>query len=201
VDVKVDYLNRRLVNAMTMRKLPRPEKHLTRKRLGSMRTDIVVADDFHASAMIEVKIRVSTLAGLRKDLNKIIKTLSLMNAASAQKVIAASVFQVHIPGSRHRYYAKHFKAAAEKVENGIRRDLAKFAKSHRYFRLEMHPLQPHDAGIVERDLEPLGDGFAWGADGPATRYHAILVRSTRPGEPETLAFRTIRHRSSAPERI
>ena len=192
LDVKVEHLNRFLVNAMTRLRGTKPSEVL-----GAKRTDVVAVDHFQALAMIEVKIRVRTLAGIREDLKKITDTIGLMNASSAAKVIGASVFQVHIPGTRYRFYAKHFKAAARRVEARIQTQLAAYAAVQHDFTFRMHSLQPNDGGIVARDLEPIGDELVWGADGHATRYHAILIRSTRPIDPVHPVLSVLRQRAQS----
>lgn len=190
LDAKVEYLNRRLINAMNILTGSKPQKVLRSKR-----TDIVVVDHFATLAMIEVKIRVSSLAGIRKDLDKITQTISLMKGSSAAKVIGASVFQIHIRGARHRFYAEQFKAKADRLEKRIADGLATYAASHTDFALKLHSLQPEGAGIVGRDLDLEGDDLVWGADGHATRYHAILIRSTRPIEPDPFELLAARQRS------
>lgn len=178
-EVKVECLNRKLVNGMVALKSARPFKVLK-----SMRTDVaILRDSLIPLAMVEVKIGVKTLRPLKADLKKITDTIAMMQAKYAAKVIGAAVFQVHIPGSRSRYYAEQFKAAAEKAEKGIETELTTYAAGYPEFRFTMHALQGANDGFVGRDLEPDGDSFAWGQHGHATRYHAILIRSPRPVPP------------------
>jgi hypothetical protein len=182
--VTVECHNRMFVNAMTGLKAAQP-----RKLLRSKRTDVAIVEvGLIPLALIEVKIRVKKLHAIKGDLDKITTTISLMKARFAARVIGAVVFQVHIPGTRNRTYAADFKSAAEKVESALKAELAAYAPSRPDFRFTMHPLQSDDGGIVDRDIEGFGDEAAWGAHGHATRYHAIIIRSTRPVPPSTGSF-------------
>jgi hypothetical protein len=175
-EVMVECLNRRLVNAMIKLKGSTPVKTLRSKR-----TDVaIVRDGLVPLPMIEVKIGVRRFTRLKGDLDKIATTIEMMRANYAAKVIGAAVFQVHIPGSRNMYHASEFKAAARKVEKTLESDIVAYARLHSNFRFTMHPLQSPDGGVVGRDLEIVGNELAWGAHGHATRYHAILIQSTRP---------------------
>lgn len=178
-EVKVECKNRELLNALVALNGTKPAK-----ALGSLRTDVaLVNNDIVPLAMIEVKIGVTTLNPLIGDLDKVTKTIAMMQARFASKVIGACVFQVHIRGTKTRFYFEQFKALAEKAEKKIRTELSTYGTGHSDFRFSMHSLQEPDDGIVERDLEPDGDSLAWGQYGHATRYHAILIRSTRPVPP------------------
>ena len=182
--VTVECPNRMFVNAMTGLKAAQP-----RKVFRSKRTDVaIIGDGLIPLALIEVKIRVRKLHAIKGDLDKITTTISLMKARFAAKVIGAVVFQVHIPGTRSRTYAREFRAAAEKVEAALKAELEVYAASRRDFSFVIHPLQSDDGGIVEREIEDDGEEKAWGAHGHATRYHVIIIRSTRPVPPSTGAF-------------
>jgi hypothetical protein len=81
--VHVEYLNRRLLNALTKRK-----SCSVRDEFGGQRTDVVVT---HARvipiAMVEVKIGVGgSLGPIRDDLEKIAKTLQCMKAKFAANI-------------------------------------------------------------------------------------------------------------------
>jgi hypothetical protein len=68
--VEVEYLNRNMINGMTMRLHGRP-----RKKFGSHRTDVAVLTvKCVLLAIIEVKIGVKTLNAIKKDLLKITDT-------------------------------------------------------------------------------------------------------------------------------
>jgi len=186
--VAVEYHNRMFVNAMTGLKTSQP-----RKLLRSKRTDVAIIDaGLIPLALIEIKIRVKKLNAIKGDLEKITTTMSLLKANFASKLIGAVVFQVHIPGARNRTYAADFKSAAEKVEKSLQAELSSYAPSRPDFRFTMHPLQSDDGGVVEREIEGYGEESAWGAHGHATRYHAIIIRSTRPVPPSTGSFADLR---------
>jgi len=188
MSVQVECLNRNLVNGLVALSGAKPFKSLRSKR-----TDVaLVPDGLLPLAMIEVKIGVKTLKKIRKDLDKITTTIGMMQAKYAARVIGASVFQVHIPGSKKHYYASQFKAAAEKAEKTISSQLATYEAGHRDFSFVMKALQGPDEGFVGRDLEPDGDTFAWGQDGHATRYHAILIRSLRPPPPPPVSIEDLK---------
>jgi hypothetical protein len=190
--VTVECHNRMFVTAITRLKAAQP-----RKRLRSKRTDVAVIDaGLIPLALIEVKIRVKKLRAIKGDLDKITTTMSLLKANCAAKVIGAVVFQVHIAGTKNRTYAAEFKAAVEKVEKRLHAELALYAPSRPDFRFTMHPLQSDDGGIVEREIEGFGDEAAWGAHGHATRYHVIIIRSTRPVPPSTGPFEDLRRQSN-----
>jgi hypothetical protein len=190
--VAVECHNRMFVNAITGLKAAQP-----RKLLRSKRTDVAVIEDgLIPLALIEVKIRVKKLRAIKGDLDKITTTMSLLKANFAATVIGAVVFQVHIAGTKNRTHAAEFKAAAEKVEKRLQAELASYAPSRPDFRFTMHPLQSDDGGIVEREIEGFGDEAAWGAHGHATRYHVIIIRSTRPVPPPTGPFEDLRRQSN-----
>ncbi len=190
--VTVECHNRMFVNAMTGLKAAQP-----RKLLRSKRTDVAIVEaGLIPLALIEVKIRVKKLRAVKGDLDKITTTMSLLKANVADKVIGAVVFQVHIPGTMNRIYAADFKSAAEKIEMRLHDELASYARSRPDFRFTMRPLQSDDGGIVEREIEGFGEEAAWGADGHATRYHVIIIRSTRPAPPSTGSFEDLRRQSN-----
>jgi len=184
-ETKIECLNRTLVNAMTAK------TGVSRKPLGSQRTDIVVLNAMMPVAMIEVKIGVKSLAKIQGDIEKIIDTIALLKPGYASQLIGAVVFQVHVKATkRKRLTTKaEFRVAVELIEQRIRSALASYAKGRPDYRFQMHALQKKDGGITERALETIGDQTSWGAEGHATRYHAVIIRSTvrRPSPPETIA--------------
>lgn len=190
--VTVEYPNRDFVNVRTGLKAAQP-----RKVLRSKRTDVaIVADGLIPLALIEVKIRVKKLRAIKLDLDKIATTISLLKANFAAKVIGAVVFEVHIRGTRSRSYEADFKSAALAVESALKAELDIYAKSRQDFRFTIHPLQTDDGGIFEREIEGFGEDAAWGAHGHATRYHAIIIRSTRPVLPHTGSFEDMKRLSN-----
>jgi hypothetical protein len=184
-EVAVEYLNRKFANGMTVRRSGPPPK-----KFGSKRTDVAVLyGDLLPIAMIEVKIGVKTLKGIEKDLIKITATIDALKSRYASRVWGAVVFQIHIPGSEDRYEDDHFRASIAKTEKRIKAGLAAHAKSHSGYDFGFHSLQSQDEGYRARELEPDGDGFAWGQDGHATRYYAVLIKSrvASPKPPRTVA--------------
>lgn len=171
-EVKVECLNRNLVNALT--RLP---GSTPKKSLGAKRTDVaVLSSGLVPLAIIEVKIGVKALGRVKADLKKIADTIRMMKRTVSKDVIGAMVFQIHVSPSRSRYHAADFLKAAKRIECGVEKELALYAAIHKDFAFAMHPLQPSDEGAVGREIEVVGDEKAWGADGHATRYHAILLR-------------------------
>jgi hypothetical protein len=184
-EVEVEYLNRKMINGMTMRKSGAP-----RKEFGSRRTDIaVLMDKIFPLAIVEVKIGVKTLNGTKDDLLKITDTIGSLKPQFASRVRGAAVFQVHVAGSAKRFEAHHFKAAIEEIERSLGAALKSYGKAHAGFHFALHALQSKGEGVVARELESDGDGLAWGRHGHATRYYAVLVRSKQraTAPPRTLA--------------
>lgn len=174
-ETRVECLNRHMVNAMT------ELNGAARKNLHSKRTDIaIIQDGIIPLAIIEVKIRANKFSRVQQDLNKITSTMSMMQAKFASKVIGASVFEMHIPGSRKRFSVEQLKEAALKIESTFETQLQNYALEKPDFAFSMKPLQPPESGIIGREIESVGGQLAWSQDGHATRYHVILIRSTRP---------------------
>ena len=184
-EVEVEFLNRKMVNGLTMRRSgPRV------KKFGSQRTDVaVLKDKIIPLVIIEVKIGVKTLNAIKEDLLKITDTIRSLKPQYASRVRGASVFQVHVAGSASRYNKEHLKAAIKKVERCLRDELKAHEKTNADFRFGFHAFQTADQGIVPRELEPDGDNFAWGQHGHATRYYAVLIHSKQsvPPAPRTFA--------------
>jgi hypothetical protein len=183
-EVSVECLNRHMVNAMT------ELEGAARKNLHSKRTDVaIMKDGIIPLAIIEVKIRANKFARIQQDLDKITSTMRMMQANFASKVIGASVFEMHIAGSRKRYSVEQFKAAALNIESAFEKQMQGYALKKPDFAFTMELLQSPDSGVVGREIESVGGELAWGQDGHATRYHVILIRSTRPvpAPPKTIA--------------
>lgn len=168
-EVKVECLNRNLVNGMTALKGVTP-----RKELGAMRTDVaIVQDNLIPLALIEVKIGVKKLGRLKDDLDKITATIALMKARFAAQVIGAAVFQVHIPGTCARYSDHQFKTAAEEVETGLEAKVGSYASSRPDFSFSMHSLQsPMMASLVTTFISMAKSG-SWISKG----MRAAIMRS------------------------
>ncbi|RWE85333.1 MAG: hypothetical protein EOS63_01450 [Mesorhizobium sp.] len=91
--VRVECLNRSLVNALTRSKGTAPSKLLRSKRIDVA----VVESDLIPLAIVEVKIGVSKLTRLKGDLEKISTTLALMQPKFASRAVGALVFQCTRP--------------------------------------------------------------------------------------------------------
>lgn len=179
-EVAVECLNRSLVNGLTA-----TNAREARKWLKSKRTDVaLIYTGLIPIGIIELKIGVSSLRKIQDDISKIKTTISLLKPQFAHRTIGAVVFQVHVGGGRRRTYAHEFEKAVFAVEKRIRDSLTTYASNNKDFSLKMLPLQGPGDGIVERALEPDGDSLAWGEDGHATRYHAIIIR--KPGSPTVI---------------
>jgi hypothetical protein len=183
--VEVEYLNRKFANGMTIRR-----SGLPLKKFGSKRTDVAVLySDFVPLAMIEVKIGIKTFRGIEGDIVKITDTIAALKPQYACRVWGAAVFQVHIAGSKERYEDKHFRTSVAETDKTIKAGLAEHAKAHAGYNFGFHSLQSPDEGYTARELEPDGDGYAWGQHGHATRYYVVLIKSriARPKPPRTIA--------------
>lgn len=175
VAVAVECLNRRIANAMVVK------QDANVKTLRSKRTDVAIfQDQIFPIAIIEVKIGVSKIGKIKSDLDKITHTMNLMNSTAASRVYGAEVIQIHVPGSIRRYLENHFKSAIEKIESKLRDDVSKYAATRPGYSFEVISLQDAEAGISERQIDDENGVKVWGKHGHATRYHAILIKSTRP---------------------
>jgi hypothetical protein len=184
LDVRVECLNRELVNGITARK---GTSKARRKKLGTKRTDVALVSAYLPLAMVEVKIGIRKLTGVSKDLNKIITSMRLMDAKYGAMVIGASVFQVHLATTNYRHAKEHFVSAIRKVERRFQKDLKTYARTRPDFRFIMHPLQAPHEGIVEQEIErDVNGALMLGRPGHATLYYTILVRSKRPLPPTPL---------------
>jgi hypothetical protein len=190
-EVEVEYLNRRMITGLTMRKSG------VRKKFGSRRTDIaVLMSKVVPLAIIEVKIGVKTLNKIKGDLLKITDTIRSLKPQFAARVRGAVVFQVHVAGSVSRLHVRQLNHAVKKIEKSLRTSLRAYKKAHADFRFTLYPLQSGDEGIVATELEPDGNGLAWGREGHATRYYAVLVRSKQRAGGAPLTFRQLKAQSS-----
>ena len=144
-EIRVEFLNRRLVNGMTARR-PSPKKL---QPLKGKRTDIVlIYTEMIPVALIEVKIGVATLEGIRIDLDKITDTIQRLNSTYASKVVGAVVFQVHVGTTRKRKSKKDLLAQIKCKEALIKSNLLAYAQANSAFSFRMVPLQGVDAGVV-----------------------------------------------------
>jgi hypothetical protein len=166
-ETQVEFLNRRVVNALTERVgAPR------RPPLRGKRTDIVLLyTTLMPVALIEIKIGVATLHGIASDLDKITDTFARLNSTYSSKVVGAVVFQVHVRAVKGRTTEDRILQEVGRKEERISVQLAEYAVKHAEFSFRMVALQAPDAGIAASDEDN---------DGHATRYHVVLIRDKRP---------------------
>jgi hypothetical protein len=195
VQVKVECLNRALVSSATARS---GTSKVRKRKLGTKRTDIALVNEYVPLAMIEIKIGVGRLTGVSMDLKKIITSMRLMDAKYASRVVGVSVFQVHLPTTKHRYEKKHFVSAIGKIEHRFNLDLKAFARSRPDFKLTLKSLQAVDEGYVEQEIEADFDGEPMiGRPGHVTRYYAILLRSKQKAPPTPTTIEALKRRDVA----
>ncbi len=176
-EVRVECLNRQLVNGFSMRKGWKP-----RSEIGSKRTDVAVINaGLDPQAMVEVKIGVGAkLRPIKEDLVKIANTLECMAAGRASRVRAASVFQVHTPGTMRDLNTDRLKITMLKKETSLRAELQAFASNWPDLTFQLISLQNHDAGFYTTEIVHEDEVTqSLGRNGHATRYYAVLLKSVR----------------------
>jgi hypothetical protein len=181
--VKVECLNHQLVNVLTYNKaLGDLSDHL-----GSQRTDVAIVNELRVPfAIIEVKIRVRNLTDVEPDLNKMIRTIAMLENRFAKRVWGASVFQFDLEKSKARTEWEQFKADTQTFELGIQDQLSTYAQTQTAFDFTFHSLQEGDDGIERPEYETVthDDGTEENVlehDGHAIRYYAVLfIKKTTP---------------------
>lgn len=184
-EVAVEFANRKLGNGLTARKGAK-----ARKLLGSRRTDVVVLNNgLIPAALIEVQIGVRSLGKIKGDLAKLAGTIALLKSPYAARVIAAVVYQVHVTGTDKMEWRDQLLPAIQKIETRIERELERYRVTASGYSFAIHPLQSSTEGITERAIEDDGHEKTLGAHGHATRFYAVIIRSTRvpPPPPRTVA--------------
>lgn len=184
-EVAVEFANRRLVNGLTARKGVN-----ARRLLGTRRTDVVVINNgLIPVALIEVKIGVRSLGKIKGDLAKLAGTIELLKSTYAARVIAAAVYQVHVAGTNKMEWRDQLLPAIQKIETHIESELERYRATACGYSFAIHPLQSPAEGITERAIENIGHETSLGVHGHATRYYAVIIRSTRvpPPPPRTIA--------------
>ncbi|MDW9689372.1 hypothetical protein GOB50_30925 [Sinorhizobium meliloti] len=179
-EVRVECLNRQLVNALSTRKGWMP-----REPLGSRRTDVaVLRDRLVPQAMVEVKIGVgSKLSPLRRDLAKMANTLECIDASFAARVRAASVFQIYVPGRVTDLTVDRLKRSITQKETQLRAQLEAFAKDWPDLAFQLVALQkPNDGFCTTEIIQEDETTQSLGRNGHATRYYAVLLKSVRREE-------------------
>lgn len=184
-EVSVECLNRDLLGWDTRDR---------QKLLRSKRTDIAVMNGEEPVALVELKIGVSKLRAIKVDLDKIGTTIGLMPAATAARVMGVSLFQVHVGGHDKRWRMEAIAARSDAILARLRTDLSVYARDHSNLSFELKTLSA--GGEADRDLEPDGDGLAWGTHGHRTTFHVVTIESRRPAEPVPTPFAELRERSS-----
>lgn len=172
-EVRVEKINRHLVNGLTKRKGWKP-----RRKLGAQRSDVAVT---HAGlvplALVEVKIGVGkSISKIRKDLEKMANVIEFLNPKYAARVRAASVFQVHVAGRATDTTVERLKHKIEKIEKAISKELKEFQRDWPDFAFSLEPLMNELEGFVPTAIEFEDDGSkVLGENGHATRYYAVIV--------------------------
>tara|TARA_R110002110_G_C13444385_1_gene716464 strand:- start:2157 stop:2897 length:741 start_codon:yes stop_codon:yes gene_type:complete len=176
-EVRVEYLNRHFLNAMTRRRDWQP-----RQEFGKMRTDVAVVEaGIIPRAIVEVKIGVGgTLTLIKEDLTKIASTMECMKTQVAANVRAASVFQVHVRGRANDLTIHRLMVKVNRIEAKLEAALKNFAMDWPDFTFRLVSLQDQRTGFVATEILQEDDGTqSMGQNGHATRYYAILISSNR----------------------
>lgn len=172
-EVRVEKINRHLVNGLTKRKGWKP-----RRKFGAQRSDVAVTNtDLVPLALVEVKIGVGkSISKIRKDLEKMANVIESLNPIYAARVRAASVFQVHVPGGAKDITVRRLKNKVEKIEKAISKELREFQRDWPDFSFSLEPLMGADEGFVPTAIETEDDGSkVLGENGHATRFYAVIV--------------------------
>jgi|GEM_PF-1776420 len=185
-EAAVEFANRKLVNALTARNGVQ-----ARKLLGTRRTDVVVLNNgLIPAALIEVKIGVRSLGKIMGDLSKLSDTITLLKSPYAARVVAAVVYQVHVPGTDKIESRDQLLSAIQKIETRIEGELNTYCLTVPGYSFAIHHLQSPDEGITVRVVVDDGHEKTLGAHGHATRFYAVIIRSKRvppPPPPRTFA--------------
>ena len=177
-EVRVEALNRHFCSPLASK-----QAKAARSALGSKRTDVAIGQDIMPDALVEIKIRIDNISGLRKDLNKLTDTIRFMTSHRHRKILAASVFQMHIRATKRRWQRAHFLAALATFEAKFRVQLAKYGASETDFVFKFEDLQDRpDEGVVDYSTseEPNGEKII-DASGHVTRYYAVLIKHIHYG--------------------
>ena len=171
--VKVEALNKFFCSPLTA-----DNAQLARVALGSKRTDVAIGDSLAPDAIVEVKIRISAIGGLVDDLDKLSSTIRFMKPIRQSKILAACVFETHIPATRKRWTREDFIGASKQLEKTLKTDLSIYAQQWPDFTFAICDLQDTSTyGIVNYSVDLNEDGSKEiSADGHATRYYAVLVK-------------------------
>ena len=172
-EVRVEKINRQLVNGFTKRKGWKPKK-----KFGAQRSDVAVTNsDLIPLALVEVKIGVGkSISKIRKDLEKMANVIESLQPKFASRIRAASVFQVHVAGGAKDAKVERLKLKVEKIEKSISKELTEFQRDWPNFSFSLKPLLNANEGFVPTAIEIEDDGSeALGENGHATRYYAVTI--------------------------
>jgi hypothetical protein len=172
-EVSVERQTQTIYSALTTSSLK-----TARDLVGQQRIDVVVGDRLFPNALIEIKIRITTVAGICGDLDKLVKTLTPLNAKALRSIEGVSLFQLHLDHAAGRTTPEDFVEPLDVLERRFTTDLATFAEAWPEFTFAFRPLHmsPNE-GIVAQSIDEDVDGSPiLGQPAYATRYYAVLVR-------------------------
>lgn len=183
--VGVERQSQTIYNLLTT-SLPKEAKKL----VGQQRVDVVVGESIFPDALIEIKIRIKTVAGIRGDLEKLVKTLEPLNAKALRSMEGVSLFQLHLDHAGGRTTPEDFIAPLAAHEQRFVTDLSTFAENWPEFTFDFRPLHlsPYE-GITAQSIDEDVDGSpVLAAPAYATRYYAVLVRHKTFGMAVSASF-------------
>lgn len=172
-EVRVEKLNRELLNPLTARKGWVPKKNI-----GAERTDVAVTDaDLIPRVLVEVKLGIGkTIYRIRSDLEKIANLMESLSAECAARLRAASVFQIHVPGCARDITVERLVRKVDRLEASLRNELSEFQQLWPGLTFSLVPLSGPNEGFVSTAIDVDEDGSkVIGESGHATRYYAVLV--------------------------
>ncbi len=102
-------------------------------------------------------------------------------------MVAAVVYQVHLAGTDKMEWRDQLLPAIQKIETRIERELESYRGTASGYSFTIHPLQSSTEEITERAIEDDGYEKTLGAHGHATRFYAVIIRSTRVPPPPPLS--------------
>lgn len=198
-EVRVEALNRHFCSTLASK-----QAKAARSALGSKRTDVAIGHDIMPDALVEVKIRIDNIGGLRKDLEKLTDTIRFMAPHRHRKILAASVFQMHIRATKKRWKREHFLTALNAFEEKFRAQLGEFGQLKKDFCFSFEDLQnKYDEGVVDfsHSEEPNGSKVI-DANGHVTRYYAVLIKHIDHAKPPLpTGFGDLRGEQNAQDRL
>jgi hypothetical protein len=147
------------------------------------RADVVVRPDVISTpdAVIEIKIGVTRFRKISNDITRIIRYFNALKPGHFQKSLGIVAFQIYSPAHKDWYDEVKVLAKAHKIEDELKRELAKFSLGYPDFHLRWLSFQSKNSGAASRELEghPGDPSASWGRAGHAIRHHAIIVKRWR----------------------